>query len=155
MGYGTTTSFGSSSAFDDSLVTSHTAELTGLALGTTYYYVVKSEVAAGNESRAGAFTFYLCNISGPTVFNVAASEITQTSVKITWTTDVASTSQVEYGLTSSLGMTTSLHTDLVTSHSTTLSGLVAGSYHYYNVKSRDNCENEGLSLSSDNFTTPA
>ncbi|MBA2482794.1 MAG: chitobiase/beta-hexosaminidase C-terminal domain-containing protein [Planctomycetes bacterium] len=46
--YGRTTSYGSVSALDPSLVTSHSVTLSGLARKTTYHYRVLSRDAAGN-----------------------------------------------------------------------------------------------------------
>ncbi len=47
--YGTTTSYGSSTALDPALLTSHSVALSGLAALTTYNYRVRSRDAAGNE----------------------------------------------------------------------------------------------------------
>ncbi|MGZ6249219.1 MAG: hypothetical protein ACXWMC_06365 [Syntrophales bacterium] len=57
----------------------------------------------------------------PTISSVSASSITQNSATITWTTNEASDSQVEYGLTTSYGSSTTLDTSMVTSHSQGLS----------------------------------
>jgi hypothetical protein len=59
------------------------------------------------------------------------------SVTITWTTNEASDSQVEYGLTGAYGTSTTLETALTTSHSVTITGLAPGTLYYYRVKSRD------------------
>jgi len=55
--YGPTASYGSSSTLGSTLVTSHTATLTGLTAGATYHYRVRSEDAAGNEASSGDNTF--------------------------------------------------------------------------------------------------
>ena len=47
--YGLTTSYGSSTTLDATLVTAHSVALTGLAPNTTYNYRVRSIDAAGNE----------------------------------------------------------------------------------------------------------
>ncbi|MBM4450830.1 MAG: redoxin domain-containing protein, partial [Chloroflexi bacterium] len=47
--YGTTESYGSMTATDTRLVTSHSATLTGLAPATTYHFRVRSKDAAGTE----------------------------------------------------------------------------------------------------------
>jgi hypothetical protein len=75
------------------------------------------------------------------------------SVTIRWTTNVASTSQVEYGLTTAYGLTTPLNSSLVTSHSMTVTGLTAGSVYHFRVRSQD--AGGRLSVSSDStFATP-
>ena len=61
---------------------------------------------------------------------------TPDGANITWTTAVQSTSQVEYGPTTASGNTTVLAPAKVASHSVTLSGLQAGTYHF-RVRSSD------------------
>src|SRR5207247_5721981 len=55
--YGTSTSYGSTSALNPSLTTSHTQALGGLTAGTTYHYRVMSKDAAGNPVTSSDFTF--------------------------------------------------------------------------------------------------
>jgi hypothetical protein len=55
-------------------------------------------------------------------------------VTIHWTTDIASTSYVDYGLTDAYGSTAGDST-LVTDHSVTLTGLTNYSIHHYKVRS--------------------
>ena len=81
----------------------------------------------------------------PTITGVAAGSITQTSAVVAWTTNEPATSQVDYGPTSNLGSSTSLDTTLVTSHSVTLYGLSSGTTHTYQVRSKDNADNEAIS----------
>jgi len=47
--YGTTTGYGSSSAYDDTASTTHSVTLTSLAEGTLYHFAVKS----GNVTATG------------------------------------------------------------------------------------------------------
>ena len=100
MEYGTTTAYGSLSALNSSLVTSHSVTLTGLTPGTTYNYAVLSADSAGTATSAN-FTFST-PATIPTISAVASSSVTATSATITWTTDQASSSQAEYGTTTSL-----------------------------------------------------
>jgi len=73
---------------------------------------------------------------------------------ITWTTNEASDSQVEYGPTTAYGRSTARNASLVTSHPQTLSGLTAGTLYHYRVKSQDAAGN--LATSGDGtFTTAA
>lgn len=54
---------------------------------------------------------------------------------VTWTTDVASTSQVLYGATPMLGLMTAYDGTLTTSHSVQLTGLSSGTRYYLKVQS--------------------
>jgi hypothetical protein len=55
--FGRTTAYGSSTALISSLVTSHTATLSGLSPSTLYHYRVRSSDAAGNVTVSPDFTF--------------------------------------------------------------------------------------------------
>jgi hypothetical protein len=79
------------------------------------------------------------NISSPSEI-VSFSDAT-----ITWTTNEASTSQVEYGLSNAYGQATTLDSNLVTSHSVTLTNLTSSSIYHYRVKSNDAADNEAVS----------
>jgi len=90
----------------------------------------------------------------PVISNVTAENLTTTSATISWQTDEAADSQVEYGLTTSYGISTPLDVNLVTSHSVILSGLQANTIYHYRVKSKDASGN--LAISNDfTFSTPA
>jgi uncharacterized membrane protein len=71
---------------------------------------------------------------------------------ITWTTDEASTSQVEYGDSVSYGFETTIQQSLVTSHTVIITGLNPTATYHYRVKSRDSCGHETVS-SDYTFTT--
>jgi hypothetical protein len=85
------------------------------------------------------------------ISSVNASSITVSGATITWTTNEAATSQVEYGLTEEWGSGTTLET-LVTSHSVELTGLEADTTYHYRVISKDAANNEAVSLDQA-FTT--
>jgi hypothetical protein len=55
--YGPTTTYGSFSALDSALVTSHSVMLTGLSRGITYHYRVYSRNSLGELTVSGDFTF--------------------------------------------------------------------------------------------------
>ncbi|MGQ0645150.1 MAG: OmpL47-type beta-barrel domain-containing protein, partial [Elusimicrobiota bacterium] len=83
--YGTTTSYGSSTVLNTSLVTAHTQGLTGLTAGTVYNYRVKSRDAAGNLAVSGNFTFTTApppDVTPPVISAVVASNIGQSSATI-------------------------------------------------------------------------
>lgn len=130
--YGKTSSFGSQTSEDSNKTTSHSVALGALEAGNVYYYKVKSSDAAGNLATSGEYSFAVILIS-----NVTASDITATSVLITWITDRSSTSQVYYGTSTAYGNYTVEDTNLVTNHNVTLTGLHAGTLYYFSVKSAD------------------
>lgn len=143
--YGLTTGYGSSSPLEASPVTSHAAVLSGLRPGTTYQYRVRSADAAGNLTTSGnaAFTT-LVDTMPPAISSVAPPSVTPSSARITWTTDEASTSQVEYGLTGSYGSASPLDPQRVTAHSVLLGGLSSSTSYHYRVKSTDAAGNTGM-----------
>jgi subtilisin family serine protease len=90
----------------------------------------------------------------PVISAVQSSNVTASGATITWTTNVATDSQVEYGPTSSYGSVTNVDTNLVTSHSETVAGLAASTLYHFRVKSKDASAN--LAVSGDyTFTTAA
>ena len=97
-----------------------------------------NELAASGLPR----TFGLDDVAGPpditppVISNVLSSSIIASSALITWTTDEASNSVVEYGLTTSYGSTASNATN-VTGHSITLSSLSPNTLYHYRVSSTD------------------
>ncbi|MBS3105955.1 fibronectin type III domain-containing protein [Candidatus Woesearchaeota archaeon] len=106
-------------------------------------------------TQAEILTIYNSDdIIPPLISNVAISGIDAAAATVTWTTDELSDSQVEYGLTSSLGNASTLDTGLVTSHSVTLTSLSPSTTYSYRVKSRDANGNLGVS-SIATFTTAA
>jgi Purple acid Phosphatase, N-terminal domain len=56
---------------------------------------------------------------------------------ITWATNVPADSQVQYGLTTGYGSTTTLDRTLVTSHSVTMTGLARKEQYFFQVLTRD------------------
>jgi Concanavalin A-like lectin/glucanases superfamily/Bacterial Ig domain/Purple acid Phosphatase, N-terminal domain len=87
-------------------------------------------------------------IAPPVSSAISATGPTPSGVTIRWTTNVASASQVEYGLTTAYGASTALNTSLVTSHSVTLNGLMAGTVYHFRVRSQDAGGNLSVSLDS-------
>src|SRR5688572_3746146 len=80
----------------------------------------------------------------PVISGETATNITDSGATISWTTDEASNSVVEYGLTTSYGSTASDPAN-VTSHSVPLSGLAANTLYHYRVKSTDAAGNTATS----------
>lgn len=95
--------------------------------------------AAGNLATSTAVSVTVDN-SVPVISSVSSS-VTGTEAEITWTTDENSDSFVEYGYTSSYMASTTPDTDLVTSHSVLLGGLIPGVAYHYRVASTDESGN--------------
>jgi len=153
--YGLTTAYGNSTTLNTGMATSHGAGLTGLSESTVYHYRVKSRDASANLGTSVDYTFLTApDTTQPVISGVGSSDITYSSATITWTTDELSDSQVEYGLTTAYGNTTTLNTSMVTSHSAGLTGLSANALYHYRVKSRDAFANLGTSIDY-TFTTAA
>ncbi len=83
--------------------------------------------------------------TAPVITDVSILAIGKNGAIITWTTDEAATAQVEYGLTTDYGSATAQDTNLVTSHTVTLSGLSASTTYSFKVKSKDAGGNESVS----------
>ena len=96
----------------------------------------------------------MLDTTAPTISARSATNITGSSAQITWTTNEAATSQVEYGLTTSYGSTTTLDPTLVTAHSVTITGLAPSTTYNWRVRSMDAAGNETVSANS-TFATAA
>ncbi|MBI3804681.1 MAG: fibronectin type III domain-containing protein [Nitrospirae bacterium] len=154
--FGTTASYGASSALDSTLVTGHSRTLSGLNPSTTYHFRVVSKDAANNTATSADNTFTTTappDTSAPTLSAITAGSLTPTSAVISWSTGELSTSQVEFGPTTAYGALSTLDTTLVTSHTRPLNGLSASTTYHYRVISKDASNN--AATSGDNiFTTP-
>jgi len=145
---------GSLSALDTNLVTSHSVILTDLISGTTYHYKTRSVDAAGNLTISDEHTFTTSgtapDTTPPVLSAVSVSDVTSDSATISWTTDEPSTSQVEYGITTS--SLSALDTTMVTSHSVTLTDLSSDTTYNFKVRSSD--ASGSLAISDEHtFTT--
>jgi hypothetical protein len=125
----------------------------GDGLKTIY---VKYKDEAGNEGAYASDTTTL-DRAVPVIFGISSSDVTGTSATITWTTDEASDSVVNYGTTTELGTIVSDAT-MVMNHSVTLTGLTPETTYYYEVWSTDSAGNTATDDNNEayyNFTTEA
>jgi hypothetical protein len=155
--YGTTTAYGASSTLNSALLTAHSATLSGLQGATTYNYRVRSADAAGNVAVSGNQTFTTAaapDTTAPTLSSIASGSVTSSGAIVTWTTNEASTTQVEYGTTTAYGASSTLDSALLTAHSATLSGLQGATTYNYRVRSADAAGNVAVS-GNQTFTTAA
>src|SRR5438309_4334244 len=101
--------------------------------------------AAGNTATAAAVGVTV-DTTPPVISLVSAFNISSSQATITWATNEASDSQVEYGLTTAYGSATLLNSALITAHAVTLTGLLATTTYHYRVKSRDAAGNLATSV---------
>jgi hypothetical protein len=94
------------------------------------------------------------DITPPMLSGLGSSSITTSSATITWATNEAATSRVEYGTTTTYETGARFSTLLVTTHSQTLTSLTAGTLYHYRVRSADAAGNESTSADA-TFTTTA
>jgi phosphodiesterase/alkaline phosphatase D-like protein len=152
--WGITTSYGSeTSAQSVSAIGAFSANLTGLTANTAYHFRTKA-VGHGAAVYGTDMTFSTADTIGPAISLVNASEITTSGATVTWTTNEAATSQVEYGLTEEYGSVSPLDASLVNSHSVDLTGLKAGKTYHYRAISKDAANNQAVSADA-TFKTAA
>jgi len=153
--YGKTETYGSTTPLDSNLTTSHSVTLTGLDSNTTYYFKVISQDTSGNKvtSEGSLRTLAQADTTPPTISGVDFSHITESGAIITWTTNEAATSQVEYGETEECLSKTTENTKLTTSHSVTLTELDDNTTYYFKVVSKDASGNKATLAGDQPFTT--
>jgi putative transposon-encoded protein len=110
-------------------------------------FIFITDSASGRRTWAYRYGGGTPSTSAPIISNILASSITANSATISWTTNIPSTTKVEYGPTTSYGSSTPLDSTLLTSHSVTLSGLNANTLYHYRVSSADAAGN--LAVSTD------
>ena len=131
--YGTTTSYGQY-VYDSSLVKQHSVLLQNLSHSTQYHYKVTCTAPLATDVSSGDYSFEL-----PINISDVSATTEGFDVVVRWTTDVATTSQVEYGKTIAYGSTSTLDTNLTTSHEVILSGLDEDEdYHFRVLSTRTN-----------------
>lgn len=88
----------------------------------------------------GSTTDPNADTTAPSISSLVVSDITDTSAKITWTTDESSSTSVDYGGDESYGSTATGDGN-TTSHSVTISGLTANTTYHYDISSSDSTGN--------------
>lgn len=141
----------------NSMVTSHSINLTGLTPTTVYYFVVESKDASGNESTSvqGTFTTATPDTTAPVISAIGTSNLTTTGATITWTTNENSDSDVYFSTVNPVNKPSSTkvsNATMVTSHSVNLTGLTPATTYYFIVESKDSSNNES-SGAQGTFTT--
>jgi hypothetical protein len=144
--YGVGSEYGSATALEATLVSSHIVTITGLETDTVYHFRVRSKDSCGNEATSVFYTFATPDTIAPTISSVAVSGTTAHGATITWVTNEPSTSQVDYGQTAACELSTVLNVGFPYNHSVVLSGLSGETTYYLRVRSTDASGNEARSV---------
>ena len=116
-----------------------TWDSTGVGDGTHTLYAVAEDIAGNYATSSISITV---RNSPPVISAISSGTPTTTSATITWTTDEAATSQVNYGTTTGYGSASS-SAALATSHSIALTGLISDTTYHFQVESIDGQSNIG------------
>jgi peroxiredoxin len=93
-----------------------------------------------------AITGDTSDVTPPIISDIVVDNITAKSVRLSWLTDEAATSQVSYGLDNSYGNSTDLDNTMNTQHSVTLTGLSPKTAYHFQVVSLDGAGNPSSSF---------
>lgn len=160
--YGVTENYGALLSLSATALLAHTATLTGLSGGTTYYYCIHATDLAGNTANSCGHSFTtepiivstVVDATPPQILTVTIDPITTTGAGITWTTNELGTSQIQYGATTNYGLTVNTGSTLSLTHSLTLRSLLPDTTYHYRFISTDVLGNSGISF-DETFTTAA
>lgn len=162
--FGTTTPVNLASSTvvsNNSLVSGHTLNLTGLVPSTTYYFVVESKDASLNTSTSSTLSFVtsalpVVDATAPVISSIGLSNISSTTAMISWITNEAATSKLYYATTTPVNLSTALsvsNLSLVTNHIMNLAGLTVSTTYYYVLESKDAAANTATTSTQSFVTT--
>ena len=158
--YSTSPDLSNSQTFgSDTLTTDHSIVLSDLEKGTKYYFYVKSTDAQSNTAydknvvngQVSYYNFVTTQNTKPPVISNISTQVSTSSVLVTWRTDKLANSTVEYGLDQNYGSTT--HSSIFTTdHNIAISGLASSTTYHFRVISVDQ-DNNSATSSDNTFTT--
>lgn len=130
-------------------VKNHKVDLERLVPGTKYYYAALSIDRNGNMSQSSQGTFTTEGTSNISSVIVESAEIGKATV--VWTTEVPTTTVLEYGVSTKYG---SIYEDnnISKTHQVSLSNLKAGSAYHFLIKGED--ESGNVYVSADTTFEP-
>lgn len=114
-----------------------------LISSTSYSYGVSAYDASGNESAQSSVN--TTTFANPPVISFIQATPTTNAADISWLTNTASDSQVEYGLTTAYGLTIMKDVNLTLNHSQSISNLFPNTTYHYRVISKDLNDNGSVS----------
>ncbi|MDA3815075.1 MAG: hypothetical protein PF549_01780, partial [Patescibacteria group bacterium] len=147
--------YGENSSLDQTLTnsnynTNHSFILTGLTKGDTYYFQIQNTDTGGNpatdDNGGSLYSFTtedLTDYDDPIItFDPLTdiSNLTNTSARVSWTTNEITISQLEYGTDTSYG-TTLTNPNLNSNHIFNFTGLTKDTTYYFKLNSTDQASN--------------
>ena len=141
--FGTSVSYEKGTVTDTSMVMTRLIHLSGLSIGTTYYFQVRSTDSKGNQATSAGFTFTTLDLTPPVISGIQSLEITDSGARVIWTTDELTTGVFEYGKTADYG--SMISSTLATSHSVILTGLSDTTTYHFRIKATDSFANQAVS----------
>lgn len=148
--YGTTTDYGFTVAdTSGSLTTTHTMKLENLLDGTTYHFRPTGLDSTGNSPESSDYSF--TTLTFPEVLTIAFENKSEGQTEVTWTTNVPTSSEVEY-YNELITPKTQGNSAQVTEHSVLLFGLEDATTYQYKVKGFDQFGYQAVS-EENTFTT--
>lgn len=135
--FGADTSLGERVDANTSDSRTHRARLSALKTSTKYYARAFARIASYELLASPIFNFTTASDSAPApiISNIVIDQITATSARITWQTNLASDGQIEYGLDEAYDKLSNRNTALVTLHRMTLRNLSVNRLHRLRVRS--------------------
>ncbi len=119
-----------------------------------YRFFASMEHATATLRPYLSITYAAADTTAPVISGMASAGITSNGATISWTTNEAADTQVEYGTTTAYGSLSALNAALITNHSAVLTGLTPSTLYHYRVRSRDAAGNLATSAGG-TFTTGA
>jgi hypothetical protein len=148
--YGLTTDYGFTVAdTSGSLTTTHTMKLENLLDGNTYHFRPTGSDSTGNSPESSDYNF--TTLTFPKVLDIAYENKSQGQTEVTWTTNVPTSSEVEY-YNQAIAPKTQGNSAQVTEHSVLLFGLEDATNYQYKVKGFDQFGYQAIS-EENTFTT--
>ena len=117
----------------DPIQTTNHALTVSMSPGTTYYYWIKAWTSTSDKVVSPVKTYTAPYLNPITISNVSAHVTNFDYAEILWSTDVPSTSRVDYGTTTSYGQCAT--GDFGVAHRVVLGGLTPDTTYHYKVTS--------------------
>ncbi len=141
--------------YNDSTLTNTSQLVTGLTIGTTYYWRVNSKIAGGSSAYSDVWSFSTITVPLPPVLILPAASATNisTAPNLSWSTSTgASTYRLQVS-TSSAFVTTVYNNGALTNTSQSITGLIGGTVYYWRVNATNAAGTSAFSTRS--FTSIA